>query len=209
MQLTPLPTRYVVVGLMKVYPRNLLELIDTFSDEETCLEYLYALRWPERSGRRGRGAEGKTLVLIAVENKEGKIGRIRLSPICNASGAVLTDAVIQMVSVGSVIRTDGWDGYNALSSYGYIHLPSCNDSIKATDVIPMPHLVAALLKRWLLGIHQGAISDKNLAYYLDEFTFRFNRRTSCSRGKLFYRLVNHALNLEPVPAKLFADVYRK
>jgi transposase-like protein len=158
----------------------------------------------ERSGKRGRGADGKTLVLIAAENKEGKIGRIRLLPICNASGAILTDAVMQMVSIGSEIRTDGWNGYNDLSSNGYIHLSSCNDNIKAIDTIPMPHLVAALLKRWLLGIHQGAINHKNLPYYLDEFTFRFNRRTSRSRGKLFHRLVQQALNLEPVPAKLLA-----
>lgn len=161
----------------------------------------------ERSGKRGRGAEGKTLVLIAAENKQGKLGRIRLSPICDASGTVLTNAIMQMVSIDSVIHTDGWSGYNDLNSHGYVHLPRCNHSVKSIDTMPMPHLVAALLKRWLLGTHQGAISHKNLAYYLDEFTFRFNRRTSRSQGKLFHRLIQHALAIDPVPAKLLATTY--
>jgi transposase-like protein len=156
----------------------------------------------ERQGKRGRGAEGKTLVLIALENKEGKIGRIRLSAIGDASGSILTDAIMQMVSIGSVMHTDGWSGYNDLSNHGYAHQPSYNRSVKAADTIPMPHLVAALLKRWLLGTHQGTINHKNLPYYLDEFTFRFNRRTSRSRGKLFHRLIQQALDLEPIPAKV-------
>jgi hypothetical protein len=59
------------------------------------------------------------------------------------------------------------------------------------------HLVVSLLKRWLMGTHQGAVSHKHLAYYLDEFTFRFNRRKSASRGKLFYRLVQQAVCVEP------------
>lgn len=114
---------------------------------------------------------------------------------------------MQMVSINSVIYTDGWSGYNVLSSHGYVHVPSCNYSIKSIDTMPMSHLVAALLKRWLLGTHQGAISHKNLAYYLDEFTFRFNRRTSRSRGKIFHRLIQDALSLDPVPAKLLATTY--
>ena len=57
--------------------------------------------------------------------------------------------------------------------------------------------MASLLKRWLLGTHQGAVSREHLDYYLDEFTFRFNRRTSRSRGKLFYRLLQQAVEVEP------------
>ena len=155
----------------------------------------------EHPGKRGRGAEGKTLVLIAAEEKQGRVGRIRLSPIHDASSSVLTGIIMEMVSVGSTIRTDGWSGYTDLSKQGYIHLPQSNHSIKDTDTIPLTHLVAALLKRWLLGTHQGRISHKNLPYYLDEFTFRFNRRTSHSRGKLFYRLVQQALEFDAVPAK--------
>ena len=65
--------------------------------------------------------------------------------------------------------------------------------------MPRVHRVIALLKRWLMGTHQGAVSHKHLDYYLDEFTFRFNRRRSKSRGKLFFRIVQQAVAIEPVP----------
>ena len=65
----------------------------------------------------------------------------------------------------------------------------------------LPHLVASLLKRWLLGTYQGAVKPTHLAYYLDEYTFRFNRRTSKSRGKLFYRLAQQAMMVDSVPGK--------
>lgn len=152
----------------------------------------------ERSGRRGRGAEGKTLVLIAAEQAEKGVGRIRLMPIVDAAGETLKDATLQMVEPGSTVRTDGWDGYNLLTKHGYIHEPTSHQGAETGDATPIAHLVASLLKRWLLGTHQGAVSPEHLPYYLDEFTFRFNRRTSRSRGKLFDRLIENALNLEPV-----------
>jgi transposase-like protein len=155
----------------------------------------------EASGKRGRGADGKTLVLIAAEDTEWGIGRIRLSPISDASGEILTSTIMQMVSIGSTIRTDGWSGYSSLSKHGYTHVPISNQSVLQTDAIPAAHLIASLLKRWLSGTHQGAFSHKNLSYYLDEFTFRFNRRTSNFRGKLFYRLIQQALEIDPVPSK--------
>jgi hypothetical protein len=61
-------------------------------------------------------------------------------------------------------------------------------------LMPRVHRVASLLKRWLLGTHQGAVSHEHLPYYLDEFTFRFNRLRSNSRGKLFFRLMQQAVN---------------
>lgn len=131
----------------------------------------------------------------------GGIGRIRLSTISDASGEVLTNAVQEMVSEGSTIRTDGWAGYSGLSDLGYVHLPMSNHNVKEDDVIEVTHLVVSLLKRWLIGALHGGISHKNLLYYLDEFTFRFNRRTSTSRGKLFLRLIEQALAIDPVPAK--------
>jgi transposase-like protein len=312
MQLTPPTTRCSVSG-MRVYPGNLVELMDMFPNEECCLEYLSMLRWPdgyqcircneknslkigrglyrcrtchyegsvisgtlfqdthkplrlwfqaiwyvvnqkngvsalglqkalglgsyhtawewlhklrramvrpnrdklsgiievnetiiggEKPGKRGRGAVGKTLVLIAAEDNQGNIGRIRLSPINDASGDVLMATIKQMVLEGSTIRTDGWNGYNGLDNQGYIHVPIHNSEVRDADVIPLAHLIASLLKRWLLGTHQGAIKHKNLPYYLDEFTFRFNRRTSSSRGKLFYRLIQQALEIDPISAKL-------
>src|SRR5208337_3089212 len=131
----------------------------------------------ERSGKRGRGAEGKTLVFIAAEQAPVGIGRIRLTTI----------------EPGSIVRSDGWDSYNILASHGYEHSPVLHKDAETGDATPLAHRVAALLKRWWLGTHQGAISPEHLAYYLDEFTFRFNRRTSRSRGKLFYRLIEQAL----------------
>jgi transposase-like protein len=160
----------------------------------------------EKSGKRGRGAEGKTLVLIAAEETQWGIGRIRLAPISDASGDVLENTIQQMVAIGSTIRTDGWAGYCGLSKLGYIHSPMSNHNVKDADAIEQAHLVAALLKRWLIGTLHGGMSHKNLPYYLDEFTFRFNRRTSNSRGKLFYRLIQQALEIDPVPAKLLAGV---
>ena len=155
----------------------------------------------ERSGKRGRGAEGKSLIFIAAEDAGGHIGRIRLTTLIDASGAVLTKAVQETIAAGSRIRTDDWNGYNYLSRHGYIHSAAAHKNLESGDATPLAHLVAALFKRWWLGTHQGAISPENLRYYLDEFTFRFNRRKSRSRGLLFYRLIEGALTTAPVPAK--------
>ena len=161
----------------------------------------------EYSGKRGRGADRKSLVLIAAEDTDRGIGRIRLSTISDASGDVLTNTIQEMVSTGSTIRTDGWSGYSGLNDKGYTHMPITNNNVKESDAVQIAHRVASLLKRWLVGTHHGAINHKNLPYYLDEFTFRFNRRTSTSRGKLFYRLIQQALEIDPVPAKTLNTTY--
>jgi transposase-like protein len=158
----------------------------------------------ERRGKRGRGAEGKSLIFIASEeakDSENAIGRIRLSVLENAAGETLAKAVQAAVEPGSLVRSDGWAGYSFLPDYGYIHVPNFHKEATPGDATPLAHRVASLLKRWWLGTHQGAISPDHLGYYLDEFTFRFNRRTSRSRGKLFYRLIEGALQTDPVPAK--------
>ena len=150
----------------------------------------------KKPGKRGRGAQGKALVAIAVEDKgqEG-IGRIRLQQIPDASGDSLGGFAGMMVAHGSVIKTDDWTGYLTLPDLGYHRV-----IMKSKDLV-LPHLVASLLKRWLLGTYQGAVKPTHLDYYLDEFTFRFNRRTSRSRGKLFYLLVQQALLVDPVTNK--------
>lgn len=147
----------------------------------------------KKPGKRGRGAEGKSLVAIAVEDKgpEG-IGRIRLQQIPDASAESLGHFVRTMIVPGDSIKTDDWAGYCSLPSLGYLHVIT-----KPKDLV-LPHLVASLFKRWLMGTYQGAVRPSHLGYYLDEFTFRFNRRTSKSRGKLFYRLVQHVLSVDPV-----------
>jgi transposase-like protein len=152
----------------------------------------------ERSGKRGRGAANKTLVVIAAQQAEKGIGRIRLSRVANAAGESLEPAVQQMVEPGSEVHTDGWRGYNGLAGLGYQHkvirqIPDLGDNL-----LPLANRVASLLKRWLLGTHQGAVQSSHLDYYLDEYTFRFNRRTSKSRGLLFYRLIMQAVHLGPV-----------
>lgn len=154
------------------------------------------------SGKRGRGADGKSLIFIAAEEVPGGIGRIRLSMIENAAGETLVKAVQETIAVGSQVRSDGHGGYNVLPKYGYVHVPVIHKDAASGDATPLAHRVASLLKRWWLGTHQGAISHEHLAYYLDEFTFRFNRRTSRSRGKLFYRLIEGALQIDPVPASM-------
>lgn len=155
----------------------------------------------EHSGKRGRGAEGKALVLVAAESTQKNIGRIRLSVIKNSSSNEIDNVIQKMVSTGSTIRSDGWAGYSNLNTIGYSHISATNNNIKNHDEIQAAHRVASLLKRWIVGTHHGAISHKNLPYYLDEFTFRFNRRTSKSRGNLFYRLIQQAIEIDPVPAK--------
>jgi transposase-like protein len=154
----------------------------------------------ERPGKRGRGAAGKSLVVIAVELLEPQgIGRIRLLRVASAAAAALTPAALAMVEPGSVVRTDDWNGYVGLASASYRREIIGPDAGLGENRLPCCHRVASLLKRWLLGTHQGAVRPKQLDYYLDEFTFRFNRRTSRSRGKLFYRLAQQAVQIEPHP----------
>ena len=150
----------------------------------------------KKAGKPGRGASGKVVVAIAVEDKSPTgIGRIRLRQLPDASAGSLGGGVCTMIAPGSMVKTDDWAGYGSLPSLGYPRRVLNPKDLK------LPHLVASLLKRWLLGTYQGAVRPTHLAYYLDEFTFRFNRRTSRSRGKLFYRLVQQALLLDPVPKK--------
>lgn len=147
----------------------------------------------ERPGKRGRGAAGKALVFVAVEEAEGGIGRIRLQRVPDASADSLTAAVKANVEPGSIVRTDDWDGYARLEAGGYRRKIVRKTAEVGDNLLPLANRVASLLKRWLLGTHQGAVQPSQLDYYLDEFTFRFNRRTSRSRGKLFYRLMQQAV----------------
>jgi len=152
----------------------------------------------ERPGKRGRGADGKALVVVAVQEAEKGIGRIRMRRVADAAGESLEPAVWEMVEPGSIVRTDGWRGYNGLTEVGYQHTIVRKDPGLGDNLLPLANRVASLLKRWLLGTHQGAVQHSHLEYYLDEFTFGFNRRTSKSRGLLFYRLISQAVDLGPV-----------
>ena len=158
----------------------------------------------EAEGRRGRGSLHKALVAIAAEEDGTGMGRIRMARIADASAPSLETFVCCSVAKGSPVHTDGWDGYGRLNELGYRHQVSVlrgRGKEAATELLPRVHQVAALLKRWLLGTHQGAVRPAHLDYYLDEFTFRFNRRKSRSRGKLFYRLMQQAVQVDPSPYK--------
>jgi len=155
----------------------------------------------------------RSIVVIAVEMKEPKgFGRIRLRRVPDTSAASVLPLVKDSIEPGSLVRTDGSWAYHKLPKFGYRR--DRNVMLNADDAahVSMPgvHRVAALLKRWLLGTHQGAVKSKQLDYYLDEFTFRFNRRTSRSRGLLFYRMLQQAVATEPVTyAQIIGDVKHK
>jgi len=152
----------------------------------------------KHDGKRGRGAIGKALILMVVHLDGKKLGRIRLKRIADASAESLEEAVQDTVEPGSVIRTDGWPGYNQIGSCGYIHEVVRTDAEIGDNLLPACNLVASLMKRWLGGTLQGAVAHEHLEYYLDEYTFRFNRRTSRHRGKLFYRLLQQAVVTDAV-----------
>jgi transposase-like protein len=162
----------------------------------------------DTGGKRGRGSEKKEIVVIALEVHSPKgFGRVRMRRIPDVSGESLVPFVCDVAEKGSEILTDGWRGYNELSRCGYKH-----DRVVLSDTgdpahVSMPgvHRVAALVKRWLLSTHQGAVSPKHLEYYLDEYTFRFNRRTSRSRGMLFYRLMQQAVLTSPLPYRQIVE----
>jgi transposase-like protein len=160
----------------------------------------------EKPGKRGRGAQGKTLVVIAAEKDNKGIGRIRMQIIPDASAASLHPFVEANIEPGSTLHIDGWCGYSGIDKKGYTLSVTVikNSDQTGSELMPRVHRVASLLKRWLLGTHQGGVSPQHLSYYLDEFTFRFNRRKSRSRGLLFYRLVEQAMDVDPVPYKQIA-----
>jgi transposase-like protein len=154
-----------------------------------------------KDGKRGRGAQ-KSIVVIGVEIKEPKgFGRLRMRHVTDASGDSLLPFIVDTICPDETeIRTDGWKGYNDLSNQGYSHkrtiLSGSDDP--AHESMPGVHQVAGLLKRWIMGTHHGAILPIHLQSYLEEFTFRFNRRTSRNRGLVFRRLLEQASITEPV-----------
>lgn len=152
-------------------------------------------------GVRGRQTATKALIVVAAQENGRGIGRIRVRRIPDASADSLTAFIEDSIEPGSIVHTDAWLGYDRLKSKGYAHQISFLHGNKRTpsELLPRVHLVVSLLKRWLVGTHQGAVSRKHLDYYLDEFAFRFNRRRSRARGLLFYRLLQQAVQVDPVP----------
>lgn len=153
----------------------------------------------ERSGKRGRGADHKCKVAVAVERQGTKLGRLRMQVIKNCSAGQLIPFVKSNVAAGSQVSTDGWKGYNGLNEAGYGHQKILSAKVEDKEsVLPGVHLVVSLVKRVLLGTFQGRFDGPYLQRYLDEYVFRFNRRTSKSVGKKFWRLMQMAANSPPV-----------
>ena len=150
--------------------------------------------------KQGRSAVDKILVVVATECVGKQIGRVRFKIIPDASKESLISFIKDNVEPGSKIITDGWSGYSSLSQYNeYEHIEKVisGSGKQAHEMLPHVHMVDSLVKRWINGTHQGKISHKHLEYYLDEFAFRFNRKLSTHRGKLFFRLMQQAVNNSP------------
>jgi transposase-like protein len=155
-------------------------------------------------GKRGRGAGGKTVVAGAVESGRGKrrgrrLGRLRLAAVGDASRASLEGFLAAHLARPAAVTTDGWTGYGGLGAQGWQHEAITLSASWGDAALRLPaiHLVFSLAKRWLLGTHQGAVRPKHLPAYLDEFVFRFNRRTARSISHRFARLVEHAVQTPP------------
>lgn len=173
------------------------------------------LRWFSTSGRKGQqGHERGDLpygppVEDEHDGKKGmwrtRAGRVRLSVIPDASAEVLLPWVERNVEAGSNVHTDGWAGYTGLERMGYTHSKVFQSSQgkKTGRYLPMVHLIISNLKRWLDGTHKGAVLPKHLPAYLNEFTFRFNRRFW--RGPAFLRALGLAMHVEHWPE--YATLY--
>jgi transposase-like protein len=159
----------------------------------------------EERGVRGRQTVDKALIIVAAESDGEGIGRVRLQHILDTNRATLHGFIRQSIEPGSTVVTDGLQAYRELG--GYVHDRQIQEHQPGTakHLLPRVHRVISLLKRWLLGTHQGAIAREHLDDYLDEFTFRFNRRISASRGKLFFRLAQQAVHVPPAPFETLAQ----
>lgn len=157
-----------------------------------------------------RHLRNKALVVIAAQVDGNGIGRIRMRRILDASSQSLHAFVKEAIEPGSMSITDGGEGYEGLKRAGYkqrVRVISGSGKT-ASALLRRVHQIASLVKRWLLGTHQGAVSRDHLDYYLNEFTFQFNHRTPRHREKMFYRLLQQAVLVAPVPFSVLAKGVR-
>ena len=169
-----------------------------FGSYKTAWTLLHKLRRAKEDRYPGRYLD-KVIVVIAVEVRGEGIGRIRLQQVREPTQEILLPLVKKVAAPGSKILIDGWWGYHGLDKMGFSHRRDVTDG-KGREVhdfvMPRVHRGAALLKRWLLGTHQGRVAREQRDYCLDEFAFRFDRRTSTTRGQLFQRLLEQAVAIE-------------
>lgn len=159
----------------------------------------------EEAAVHGRETYEKALIAIAAEAAGHGIGRIRLRLIPDTSRKTLHGFIADEIEPGSTVQTDGLQAYRELSGYVHDRRVQSRQPADAAHLLPRAHRVISLLKRWLLGTHQGSVGAEYLQDYLNEFTFRFNRRLSASRGKLFYRLTQQAVLVAPTTYDALGD----
>ncbi len=149
-------------------------------------------------GVRGRGAQGKVMVEVAVEQDGRALGRCRLQVIPDVAGPTLRAFMLDHVEPGSIVITDGLASYRPACGEDYTHQPEPigPSGQQAHELLRGVHRVASLAQRCLLGTHQGG-KPGHIQAYVGEFTFRFNRRRSRARGMLFYRLLEQAVRSPP------------
>jgi transposase-like protein len=148
-----------------------------------------------RKGVMGRRMGGKALVVAAVENRGDHTGRIRLRALPDGSSDSLHAFIRENVAPGSRLNTDDWRGYDGIERHGYRHRPEVQGTAeRAGKILPWVHRVMGNLKTWLRGTHHGVDPD-HIQGYLDEFTFRYNRRRF--REHAFLSLLILSMRLKP------------
>jgi transposase-like protein len=151
------------------------------------------------------GENNKEIIAVAAEKRGKATGRIRLKHIKSRGGPEIQGFITEMVLPGSTIISDRHNSYPSITKQGYVHDPQKKpyfwEEVDGDDerLLPRAHRVISLMKRWYYGTYQGRVNKENLQPYLDEFVFRFNRRTSGSRGLLFHRMVESAVTAKPKP----------
>ena len=151
------------------------------------------------TGKRGRGSENKVIIGVCLERKGQKLGRVRMEILPDVTAASIKDFINVNIQKNSMILSDGLPSYQGIGDEGYMHRP-VKSTIKNKDTLLSGiHLVVSLFKRFMLGTHQGRFSEKHLHLFLDEFVFRFNRRKSANRGKVFYRLIDEGIVHQALP----------
>ena len=170
-------------------------------------------------GKRGRGSENKYPVIIAVqleqlsENpnraslRDYSLAKIRLKNVPNVSKEEWHTFIKENIEKGSILIRDDWTGYAGIDDEGYTsEITKTSKGKTEDDMLPHAHLAISLIKRWILGTYQGSVDEAHLQTYLEEYTFRFNRKSSHNRGWLFYRMVQGAMSTVPHP---YEDLIRK